>query len=77
MILCILCEGEKSVSEIEAIMKLPQASVSQQLARLRMENLVATRREGRTIYYRLANDEVTPIVDALYEMFCKSPTTKP
>lgn len=71
MILCLLCEGEKSVSEIEAIINLPQASVSQQLARLRMDDLVTTRREGRMIHYRLANNEVAPIVEALYDMFCK------
>lgn len=71
MILCLLCEGEKSVSEIESIINLPQAAVSQQLARLRMDNLVSTRRDGRIIHYRLANNEVAPIVEALYEMFCK------
>jgi len=72
VILCLLCEGEKSVSEIEAILKLPQASVSQQLARLRLDNLVSTRRDGRIIHYRIANSEVAPIVETLYEMFCKS-----
>lgn len=71
MILCLLCESEKSVSEIENIINMPQAAVSQQLARLRMDNLVATRREGRVIHYRLANSEVAPIVEALHEMFCK------
>jgi len=72
VILCLLCDSEKSVSEIEAILKLPQAAVSQQLARLRMDNLVSTRREGRVIHYRVANSEVAPIVETLYEMFCKS-----
>lgn len=73
MILCLLCEGEKSVSEIEAIINLPQAAVSQQLARLRMDNLVTTRRTGRVIHYRLANNEVAPIVETLYELFCQKP----
>jgi len=71
VILCLLCEGEKSVSEIEAILKLPQASISQQLARLRADNLVSTRREGRLVHYRIANSEVAPIVETLYELFCK------
>ena len=71
MILCLLCEGEKSVSEIEAIISQPQASISQQLARLRQDNLVSTRREGRIIYYRIDNSEVEPIVNALYQLFCK------
>lgn len=71
MILCLLCEGEKSVSEIEAVINLPQAAVSQQLARLRMDSLVSTRRDGRVIHYRLANGEVAVLVETLYEMFCK------
>lgn len=71
MILCILSEGEKSVTEIETILGLQQAVVSQQLARLRHENVVATRRDGRQIYYSIANPDVSGIIDALYSMFCK------
>jgi len=51
LILCLLSERERSVSEIEALMQLPQATVSQQLARLRLDGLVETRREGRLIFY--------------------------
>ena len=47
VILCILSEGEKSVSELEEILSMPQAAVSQQLARLRLEGLVQSRRDGR------------------------------
>ncbi len=75
LILCLLTEGEKSVSELERIMSLPQASVSQQLARLRFDGLVKTRREGRQIYYRIASEDITGIVVQLYEMFC-SPVRK-
>lgn len=71
MILCILSEGEKSVTEIETILGLQQAVVSQQLARLRHENVVETRRDGRQIYYSIANPDVSGIIDALYSMFCK------
>lgn len=70
-ILCLLSEGEKSVSEIEDIVSLPQATVSQQLARLRFDRLVNTRREGRTIYYRIANDNVGSVIESLYKLFCK------
>lgn len=55
MILCMLSEREMSVSEIEECMDLPQATVSQQLARLRQDKLVSTRRSGRLIYYRIAD----------------------
>lgn len=70
MILCILSEGEKSVSELEQILSMPQAAVSQQLARLRLDGLVATRRDGRMIFYSIVNQEVTAIVGTLYELFC-------
>jgi DNA-binding transcriptional ArsR family regulator len=71
LILCILVKGERSVSELEEIMNMPQAAVSQQLARLRFDRLVKTRREGRMIYYSVANDEVAQLVELLYEFFCK------
>ncbi len=70
LILCLLAEGERSVSELERIMSMPQASVSQQLARLRFDRLVATRRDGRQIYYRIASEEVSKIVGQLYDIFC-------
>lgn len=71
MILCLLSEGEKSVSEIEEIVSLPQATVSQQLARLRFDRLVTTRREGRTVYYSIADDGVGSVIESLYDLFCK------
>lgn len=70
LILCLLTEGEKSVSELEETMSLSQASVSQQLARLRLDKLVVARREGRTIYYSIASDEVSNIINQLYDLFC-------
>ena len=70
MILCDLLHGEKSVGELEALLSRRQASVSQQLARLRLEGLVSTRRDGRTIYYAIANDRVRSIIGALYDSFC-------
>jgi DNA-binding transcriptional ArsR family regulator len=69
MILCDLLHGEKSVGELEALLSKRQASVSQQLARLRLEGLVSTRRDGRTIYYAIANDRVRSIIRAIYDSF--------
>ena len=71
LVLCILSEGEKSVSELEAILGLPQAAVSQHLARLRHDDLVASRREGRMIYYRIARPEVIAVIETLYRVFCE------
>ena len=71
MILCILSEGEKSVGELEEILSLRQPTVSQQLARLRADGLVAPRREGKTIYYRLASEDARTVVGAVYDVFCR------
>ena len=73
MILCILAEGEKSVSELEDLLSLRQPTVSQQLARLRADGLVSTRRDGKIIYYSLASDEARTIIGAIYDVFCKKP----
>lgn len=70
LILCILSEGEKSVSELEEILAMPQAAVSQQLARLRIDGLVEARREGRMIYYSISGTEVASVVETLYDLFC-------
>jgi DNA-binding transcriptional ArsR family regulator len=71
VILCILAEGEKSVSELEHELNLRQPTVSQQLARLRTDGLVSTRRDGKIIYYSLASDEARTIIGAIYDVFCK------
>jgi DNA-binding transcriptional ArsR family regulator len=71
LILCFLYEGEKSVSEIEKMLKLRQPAVSQQLARLRADGLVDTRRNGKNIYYSLARTEVRDVIGALHDAFCR------
>ncbi|MDX2204066.1 MAG: metalloregulator ArsR/SmtB family transcription factor [Hyphomicrobiaceae bacterium] len=70
IILCLLCERERSVTELEELLAANQAAVSQQLARLRHEGLVETRREGRTIYYSLADDATKRFIKAIYDKFC-------
>jgi DNA-binding transcriptional ArsR family regulator len=70
MILCDLLQGEKSVGELEALLARRQSSVSQQLARLRLQGLVAARRDGKTIYYSIASDKARSIIGALYDSFC-------
>jgi DNA-binding transcriptional ArsR family regulator len=76
VILCLLVEGEKSVTEIEQMLSLRQPAVSQQLARLRAENLVETRRDGKNIYYSLARPEVRDIIMALHAAFCRPRRSK-
>ncbi|MBB4955626.1 ArsR family transcriptional regulator [Agrobacterium vitis] len=70
LILCILCKAEKTVGELEEILQLQQAIVSQQLARLRADGLVESRREGRQIYYSIANPLVEDVVALLYRLYC-------
>lgn len=73
LILCLLVDGEKSVAELERHLETKQPNVSQQLARLRMEGLVQTRREGRVIHYSLADDRVAGILTALHDAYCPRP----
>lgn len=70
LLLCQLVEREKSVSELESALNLTQAYVSQQLARLRAEGLVAATREGRIVRYRLADGRIAPVIQTLYEQYC-------
>lgn len=72
VILCLLSERERSVTELEGLLALSQATVSQQLARLRHEGLVETRREGRAIFYSLADDTTKRFIKAVYDKFCVS-----
>lgn len=69
MILCHLAQGERSVTELEHLLQSRQAAVSQQLARLRLEGLVSTRRDGKTIYYAIQNGKVLRLVEVLGELF--------
>lgn len=72
MILCHLSTGEKSVTELEELLSARQAAVSQQLARLRAEGLVAPRRDGKAIYYRLTDERAIQILDLVYDLFCRA-----
>ncbi|EAQ25410.1 MULTISPECIES: ArsR/SmtB family transcription factor [unclassified Roseovarius] len=70
MILCHLVSGERSVTELETLLSARQAAVSQQLSRLRLEGLVTARRDGKTIYYSLADDRPRKVLEVVYELFC-------
>ncbi|MFG1392063.1 ArsR/SmtB family transcription factor [Xanthobacter agilis] len=70
LLLCLLAERELSVTELENILSLRQPTVSQQLARLRLDGLVTTRREGKAIYYSLANEDVRRVISVIYDIYC-------
>lgn len=71
LLLCLLAERERSVTELEGLLALRQPSVSQQLARLRLDKLVQTRREGKVIYYSLADDSTRQFIQLIHDRFCK------
>lgn len=58
-ILDLLAEGERSVEELTQAMGIPKANVSQHLALMRQVNMVTARKEGQSVYYRIANPKVT------------------
>ena len=70
-ILCKLADGEKHVSDLEEALEIRQSTVSQQLARLRLEGLVTFRRDGKQVFYSLANDDVRKVIKVLVEIFCR------
>lgn len=71
MLLCFLSERERSVGELESLLALRQPTVSQQLARLRADGLVATRRDGKTIWYSLSDEDTRHVIRLIYDKFCK------
>lgn len=70
MVLCSLLDGELPAGELAARTGLSQSNLSRHLAMLRDEALVATRREGTTIHYRIASERVRPLLELLYRQLC-------
>ena len=70
LLLCQLTEGEQNVGELEERVGIRQPSLSQHLGVLREEGLVASRREGKYIYYSLAGDKVVRVMQTLSELYC-------
>ena len=69
-VLCGLLEGEQSVAAIEGQIGASQSAVSQHLARLKSEGILAARREGRQIYYSISDPMVRDLIGLLYQRFC-------
>lgn len=69
-ILCSLIEGEKNVGELEQLLNIRQPTLSQQLARLRQAEFVATRRVGKAIYYRIDDLNVAQVIEVLHDIYC-------
>lgn len=70
MILCQLADDELSVGQIQDRVGLSQSALSQHLALLREQGLVATRRDGQTIHYRIVDHAALKVIETLAELFC-------
>ncbi len=70
LLLCGLAEGERNVGELEQTLGIVQPTLSQQLAVLRTEGLVSTRRDGKNIYYQIASTQALALMQLLYTQFC-------
>ncbi|CAB3722290.1 Biofilm growth-associated repressor [Paraburkholderia phenoliruptrix] len=71
MLMCQLSYGERSVSDLENELSIRQPTLSQQLGVLRDNELVKTRREGKSIFYSLASREAMAVMAVLYDQFCR------
>jgi len=70
MILCELLKGERTVTALHEAVGLSMSAMSQHLARLRADELVSTRRESQTIFYSLADEGATRMLETLYAIYC-------
>lgn len=70
LVLCHLAQGEKSVTELEALIGIRQPNLSQQLARLRTAGLVSTRRDAKSVYYSLDSAAASHVTRLLHQLFC-------
>jgi ArsR family transcriptional regulator len=73
LLLCQMLQGEYSVGELEELLDIQQPTLSQQLGVLRNEGLVATRRDGKYIYYRVSHPHVQVILEVLHQLYCSAP----
>jgi ArsR family transcriptional regulator len=72
MLLCQLSQGEKSVGELESILDIRQPTLSQQLTVLRETALVTTRREGKSIIYRISSQPALAVMQVLSQQICNN-----
>ena len=70
LVLCQLVEGERTAGDLAARVGLSPSALSQHLAKMKGAGIVASRREGQTLYYRLAGREVRAVIETLYALYC-------
>ena len=70
LLLCQMSQGEVSVGDLEALLDIHQPTLSQQLGVLRREGMVATRREGKKVFYSIADPRLLTLLRTLYKLYC-------
>lgn len=73
LILCQLIGGERSVGELADFLGVRDSTASQHLARLRRDRIIAGRRDGQTVWYRISSPRARDVVQALYSAYCTTP----
>ncbi|MDR2015871.1 MAG: metalloregulator ArsR/SmtB family transcription factor [Azoarcus sp.] len=76
LLLCQLAQEELNVGQLEEMLKIHQPTLSQQLGVLRLAGLVATRKEGKQVYYRMDNEAAVAVINTLYTLYCNEPDNK-
>lgn len=71
LVACALTDGERSVRELEDLLGIRQPGLSQQLAELREAGLIVGRKEGKQVFYRLADPRVEIFIDTMHRLFCR------
>ncbi len=75
MVACALVDGERSVRELEDLLDIRQPGLSQQLAELRQAGLIEGRKEGKQVFYRLADPRIETFIQTMHGLFCKTGDT--
>lgn len=77
LILCRLSDGEHSVGQLAEFLGIRDSTVSQHLALLRRDKIIAARRDGQTIWYRIESEPARDVISTLYSSFCRSSDCEP
>ncbi|WP_374832430.1 ArsR/SmtB family transcription factor [Paenochrobactrum pullorum] len=72
LVTCALVDGERSVRELEDMLNIRQPGLSQQLAELRQACLIEGRKEGKQVFYRLADPRIETFIQTMHGLFCKA-----
>ena len=76
LVCCALVDGERSVRELEDLLGIRQPGLSQQLAELREAGLVAGRKDGKHVFYSLADPRIRIFIATMHRLFCDGGTAR-